>query len=103
MTDHTPGPWHYGDNPYGPKVSYVHSDEWLIAQVMNHKGERATDHANGHLLAAAPDLLAACEAIAEWSDEQWCNHDCSCAHGVPSYHLNYQLHSAIGKARGEAP
>lgn len=64
MSKHTPGPWHIStsgkfirknDGPYWP--------DWNICE-LNMDHTEAT--ANGHLIAAAPALLEACEAAANW-------------------------------------
>ncbi len=66
MAEHTPGPWEVRVNPVrGIIVKTIFGSPWmdesqLIPCVVS-PGENAK--ANAHLIAAAPDLLAACE---EW-------------------------------------
>ena len=68
MSAHTPGPWaFYGDNNYGgtveigPKltVSIDRADRFTSELVIS----REEMEANGRLIAAAPELLAACHAL----------------------------------------
>ena len=61
MINHTPGPWHVGMRPgpiiYGP----------IGEQVADLRGltlEKDESIANTHLIASAPDLLAALERLA---------------------------------------
>ena len=58
MTDmtHTPGPWRV---LHGIGVFPMDSDSHGIALAEHHRGEH---EANARLMAAAPDLLAACQA-----------------------------------------
>ena len=60
-TKHTPGPWLYNDTT--AQVHRLHSA--TIAEVCNHDMNR---EANARLIAAAPDLLEACIAMAKWID-----------------------------------
>lgn len=60
MPKHTPGPWRVGDagtTVFGPPNGMPAPDR--IASMAN-RGEHTKP--NAHLIAAAPDLLAACEA-----------------------------------------
>lgn len=61
---HTPGPWHIGEtNPnFGPKVYDAQGN--FISDVASARSDRiGNDIANAHLIAAAPELLEACEAL----------------------------------------
>jgi hypothetical protein len=53
MSEHTPGPWHWHRGP-GPNIYAEDGTE--IGQI--------NFSVDGELIAAAPDLLAACEALA---------------------------------------
>jgi hypothetical protein len=89
---HTPGPW-----ITKPETAYVDSQVWadglLIAEV-NGKGLEETA-SNARLIAAAPELLAACEraliAIEALPPRL----------GEDRYEPLMQLTAAIQKARGE--
>ena len=67
MTDeqtatHTPGPWEW--TPDLGNATHAHN-QWLCGQnagVLLHGGPWPISDANADLVAAAPDLLAACEA-----------------------------------------
>ena len=60
MSGHTPGPWEVGDK----------RGVWVGPVVMADNGKRGVafvcgdSDANAHLIAAAPDLLHACQAVA---------------------------------------
>ena len=61
-TKHTPGPWHY---------EHIGQDGWGISSnnlegiaIVPHSLNMTHDEANARLIAAAPDLLQALEAIA---------------------------------------
>lgn len=91
--NHTRGPWHTGHNVYGHSQLAVMTDHAvLVAEVVDWPLEEVTE-SNARLIAAAPDLLAACEwlisAIGEGSRDE---------------HMIYakeQARAAIAKARGE--
>jgi hypothetical protein len=65
MAKHTPGPWNKNS-------CYIYApDGKIIAQVHN-PGSKKTDYpleANRDLMAAAPELLAALEALTDWGRE----------------------------------
>ena len=75
MSKHTPGPWVAGkvpQNPYpdppGDKWSIQAASAWWIADVYPFAGGCQDDsetQANARLIAAAPDLLAACKTVSE--------------------------------------
>jgi hypothetical protein len=106
----TPGPWKATD-------SYaLHSEQpWLIWSVprdralaqcyrISEAGEQAADEqaANAHLLASAPDLLAALEAI-EARLDRWAKQGIARGpHGADTDWLTLltQIHDAIRKANG---
>ena len=84
-TTHTPGPWHI-DNETDYRI-YVESSFGVIAKVGPFAEIDDEDKANARLIAAAPDLLAACEeayAFLSAEDLAW----------LPS------LRAAIAKAKG---
>ena len=67
QTQHTPGPWTFGENVgKRPSWEYICASEdgssiCTMAQVPNGK-------ANARLIASAPDLLAAATAAFQWLD-----------------------------------
>lgn len=101
-TKHTPGPWLVHSS------STLHMNDVQIASVYDHW--RIVSHTergpldgarNANLIAAAPDLLAACEAFREGTEclccggFPWCLHDRDKPH-----HLADALLAAVKKARG---
>ena len=61
-TQYTPGPWHAGGiTVYGGSGARLTVADTTCSGSMT----RAEDEANVQLIAAAPDLLAACSAVAE--------------------------------------
>jgi len=77
QTAHTPGPWTFHpylwDGRYGHKEQVIttgHTPPKFIGSVpVEIEGELCPEgQANARLIAAAPDLLAACEQCAEWAD-----------------------------------
>lgn len=72
-TKHTPAPWHVGtpecrseDAVFGPVDGVPGVDVGVIAQCGAVARPHAENFANARLIAAAPALLAACKAVAEW-------------------------------------
>jgi hypothetical protein len=58
VSGHTPGPWTVEPESENYQVR-VNSADWCIADVWGDRDELANQYrANGHLIAAAPDLLA---------------------------------------------
>ncbi len=94
---HTPGPWGHFPNGIGtqdtaPKIVHL-GDELEIVALVPRDGNLMyeQDHvANAHLIAAAPDLLAALELAVR--------------HGViqADTYTGSVAHRAIAKARGES-
>jgi hypothetical protein len=97
---HTPGPWHWEKNGVGVPgraTSYrvlVGGNRRILRQAPRLIQARSADEL---LIAAAPDLLAVCEAFAKWFDG-WCPNAVCCAHsGLP---VHEQALTAIAKAKG---
>ena len=88
---HTPGPWAVSgreiNGPIDTGVIVARIPEWGILADAPDPGR-----ANARLIAAAPDLLAALEAVAEF----WAGGD------VPA-ELDAQMRAALAKARGTPP
>ncbi len=90
MSKHTPGPWfcENGDNRWT-----IWDDEGMACICDVHAGiEPDPSEANARLIAAAPDLLAACEALARSFDAV------TYAAWTPEMHAAV---AAIAKAKGE--
>jgi hypothetical protein len=64
MSTHTPGPWRVS-NPQSPECALVITDDLTIARAYVGDKAPATANANAHLIAAAPDLLAALKYLLE--------------------------------------
>ena len=61
MSAHTPGPWRWkGGTLLGPDDRNASFDDCLLRCVIGGEPERKADE---HLIAAAPDLFAAAEAL----------------------------------------
>lgn len=106
MSKHTPGPWHYSGeiSPCGYEVKHPlycgevradESDRYLGSvceiQSADHVDGISNEEAeaNARLIAAAPELLDACEA-------------CLARDDIADDELGVMLRAAIAKARGEA-
>ena len=91
MPNHT-GPWKRGKGSFATKiVTDGNEQQQTIAELWYFGHDRETIQANACLIAAAPDLLAACEAVLRYiSSHQVYDKD---ARGV--------LERAVAKARGE--
>lgn len=87
-TKHTPGQWLSGRNHrWGRQVFARSSDFGTI--IVAHLGDADFDEANAHLIAAAPDLLAALEAMVR--SDSWADADVKMVNA----------RAAIAKAKGE--
>ena len=65
MNNHTPGPWWFDGKP-GYEAPEIHAAGRRIARVLYHGGSEDNEvDANAQLIAAAPALLSALEAIVE--------------------------------------
>ena len=82
MSRHTPGPWVYGPNfePYGYDIrvdaEQFDQQTWVATAMSDHEGERnfplsGNVEANARLIAAAPELLKACEMLLEEHDQTY--------------------------------
>ena len=61
MITHTPGPWHVYISPGGWQTCVCAEDGSIITRMGNYSGSPVL--ANAHLIAAAPDLLAALRSL----------------------------------------
>ena len=110
-TKHTKGPWHAGTPRFG--LFHIYSNNTIGGEVCNsgkqaicnapHEGEKgsAAYHemfvANAHLIAAAPDLLEALQAVVV----NWTSQFERRGHLAPDWCK--QARAAIAKATGEQP
>ena len=79
-TQHTPGPWRVNDTIYRHSFHIVDQEGAFVAD---------TDRCNARLIAAAPELLAALQAVADY----WAGGD------VPA-DIDAAMRAAIAKATG---
>ena len=96
MSEHTKGPWRLDKTGVIPIVATADGDS--ICQVYGYKAEA---YANGRLLAAAPDLLAALERIARKAKEEEMLNAAGVpqqAGGFPWWNLGDIARAAIKKA-----
>ena len=91
MSEHTPGEWHVRPNNGG---------RFTLLEQQSSDPSSAEARANAHLIAAAPELLAACEAIVAWFDAEskslpeWSHDECLTA----CYECEALARAAIAKA-----
>lgn len=103
-TQHTPGVWSLSDDEGFESIAIFNESEELIATVFNADVDAADfdpeTRANAQLIAAAPVLLAACEALVE--DREECGID-EADEDDPLAIIVRQARAAIAKAmKGEA-
>lgn len=108
MRKFTPGPWYIVCPPWDKTGCVVATDEDPHgAKIICDTGEMAwQDHtqadireweANARLIAAAPDLLAACEAFVKWIEYPYMtDEDDSLGEAA-----NRAIYAAIAKAKGK--
>ncbi len=93
MSKHTPGPWSFDprDDPDNVVYSGAGNSLLRVTTVARSTDSDEEDVANGHLIAAAPHLLAACrEAVVVL-----------CENGKGDHPVVSRLNHAIAKAKGE--
>lgn len=103
MTAHTPGPWETDGIPceVTGSISVYHNGP--IVYVKNNGNGIDNQIANARLIAASPDLLSACEAMADFLLETHPENciegtaNCSCHHATMWRHAQ----AAIRAAKGE--
>lgn len=84
---HTPGPWKV---ERGNQAIYVSAEGGAVARVFP---SDLSDDGNAQLIAAAPELLEALEAMREFCDSNdW---------GSVPRHLERSIRDALAKAKGE--
>lgn len=101
MAGHTPGPWTCGVEHRDGCRKVSTPDEYILAMVNFRAYRRQEGMADAHLIAAAPDLLAALKAV-EWVDDSDWGPICPwCGVEQPGPHVgDCQGHAAIAKATG---
>jgi hypothetical protein len=94
VADHTPGPWTM--KPYIERKGYF----WVGPDPLPQNRFAIAEEADAHLIAAAPDLLAALEAIVRQAEPLYA--------AVPDSPATHSAHvlmdearAAIAKAKGE--
>jgi hypothetical protein len=73
MSEHTPGPWERGNNEgfWGQNCCIEADTEIGPVVVCDFVHSSAVEEdANAALIAAAPDLLAACQAFVDWWEQE---------------------------------
>lgn len=74
VRQHTPGPWQFELAPSGgfdiEKDPNDLGRYMVIATRSSHQARAAEMHANARLIASAPDLLAALEAVLAWGTDE---------------------------------
>jgi len=93
MSQHTPGPWWAGTDEDAHMVYGSEADGTAVADCMRDDGDDYVERANARLIAAAPDLLAACKVALDRIGSD-----------IESPHLRTadgdQLRAAVAKAEG---
>jgi hypothetical protein len=102
MSKHTPGPWEANGYHIRQRVTGTRSISEVAYTGPHHtapheypKSCRLVDEANARLIAAAPDLLEALEAIMDSDLWEW--------NGSAAFWLQDKVKAAINKAKGEQP
>lgn len=106
MTDHTPGPWFVHDfsglsdgepSPYDIAVSCTSPDHLTVAVMgLGLTGKREEWRANALLIATAPDLLEALEAMMNLPE-----FDGTVEVSIQRQDAKHKARAAIARARGE--
>ena len=96
--NHTPGPWEYKpiSDDFGGEIKSVHGNVARVWWIHHEWGTPVPSRANGALIAAAPELLAALKVLADCSPcQNGCDpKDMTCASNL--------ARAAIAKAEKEA-
>lgn len=89
MSEHTPGPWQARHEPDGEGPAWIIETQPYADDVCGIHTDSADDAANARLICAAPDLLAACEALLHNMQQ----------HSCPGCHIE-KAREAVRKAKG---
>ena len=108
---HTPGPWEQATNERIKGTGWmwiIDSTGALVAKVntIHQNGQReahdfAQESANAHLIASAPDLLAALENCLQWLENMRYEVPEVMMNAQPEHFGLNQAHTAIKRAKGE--
>ncbi len=95
MSEHTPGPWFFSFESVDPEWAIITiSGGFVVANVNSHQKQEA----NARLIAAAPDMLVACEALVLYD-----SNDTDDVKMMINYNNAIELaKAAIAKAKGDA-
>ena len=102
-TKHTPGEWRYspsfGEVTTSP-VGSIEASKSICRNITHNSRDTAEGHANGYLLAAAKDLLAACERMVSYEIDAVASNgtDYDADSALADFEI---LRAAIAKAKGE--
>lgn len=102
MRKHTPGPWfleepYTGTNRYPVTFDRGDNSRGTIAECYGQGGTREEVTVNALLIAAAPDLLEALEAISGWASDE------GPLAGKGPMSISAFARAAIAKAKGGTP
>lgn len=101
MAEHTPGPWEVRHSPVSDLCVVTEDpDGRWICGYMSTDGDPQNE-ANARLIAAAPDLLRACEIAALWFTGQMPTINSVLETSWPYQGELKELQAAIRKAKGE--
>ena len=102
MNKHTPGPWQHGDLDDGDTI-YVfgRGEDTLVCEVNDTDLDADEAEGNARLIAAAPELLAACKAAVEYAETCRDIPEFSSGYCIGTDHLE-AIKAAIAKAEGGA-
>lgn len=105
MSGHTPGPWELESVLVGTWVTGPDGDAPVICDIVTRDPDGATDEdiANGHLIAAAPDLLDALARLTRAVLEAGQAYADTAQVTSGMREALYAAEEALAKARGETP
>lgn len=93
MAKHTPGPWQFLPHRASLVHSVVSQNSGIICEVYISEPDKIAADANANLIAAAPDLLEACQQLMEFWDNGTPVH--------PGAEIVDDVRRAIAKATGQ--
>lgn len=96
MSKHTPGPWEAGDVDGDDIYIWSEGQKQFVGLASYEDGTQREVQANAHLIAAAPELLEACELAEQFWYADHPNDT------VEAQQARRQLRAAIAKATGSS-